>query len=75
MNTISIVRKTDKYKGEIIRWAFSYSGAKLLGIVDGATSIQGLLEKSKGLLDIYKPSNILMYVLIVTTILIYFLNW
>lgn len=75
MNTITMLKITDKYKGKFLGFACSYSGAKILGVIDDSTGVEGLLEKGKDILNFYLPSNILMYILIVVTILIYILNF
>lgn len=70
-----VLKITDKIKGKLLGATFSYMSAKVIGLVDEATNVQELWELKATLVDMTRPSNILLWVGVVATILVYVSNY
>lgn len=75
MNIISIIKITNKYKSKVLGSTISYCVGKIVNIIENSSNIYELLENVKNLLNPYLISNIIMYILIIVTIVIYSLDF
>ncbi|MBR6637597.1 MAG: hypothetical protein IKK96_01920, partial [Lachnospiraceae bacterium] len=75
-NSLNDIRKiTDKTKGKVLGWTISYMIAKLVELVESNSSIDGLWEQRFALLNISKPSNAMLWIGCVLSLLLYLTNW
>lgn len=70
-----LLKIVEKIKGKLLGVTCSYLSAKVIGLVDDADNMQQLWELKGTLLDMTLPSNILLWLGIIATILVYLSDW